>query len=356
MKITFFIGGLGKGGAERVVCNLANYLLSHQHEIDILTVGDSEAYELDDKIKRYKLIRNNERKNVLVDSIKRIGRLLLYLRNKRDVFIVMLPFTTILLLKLRFFVKGKVIASERSFPTNYTSREQSRLKKLAHRSDAWIFQTKASKLWYGNSVGKAEAIIIANPINEHFIKDYQAPIRRKIIVTAGRLTEVKNHSLLLRAFSEIAKDFNDYELIIYGEGGLRQALESEALDLGISNQVFFPGFAEWGKEAGDASLFVLSSNLEGMPNALMEAMALGLPCVATDCDGGGSAFLIENEKNGLLVPKGDVDALATAMRRMLSDKAFAEHCGKEAHKICDRLAPDKVYAQWEKFIKEVCKK
>ena len=93
-----------------------------------------------------------------------------------------------------------------------------------------------------------------------------------------------------------------------------------------------------------------------MPNTLMEAMALGLPCISTDCDGGGAAFLIENEKNGLLVPKGDVEALANAMRRMLSDKEFAEQCGKEAHKICERLAPEKVYGQWEIFIKEVCNK
>ena len=356
MKITFFIGGLGKGGAERVVCNLSNYLVSCGHEIDIMTIGDDDNYGLDNRIKRYKLIQNHERKNVLIDCIRRLTRLLRYLKNKRDVFIVMLPFTTILLLKLRFLVKGKIIASERAFPSYYSKRQQSQLRKLSHRADAWIFQTKASRSWYGHSIGKAKSIIIANPINENFVKDYQVQIRRKIIVTAGRLTEVKNHALLIEAFSKIANEFIDYKLIIYGEGSLRHSLETEAHELGIGNRVSFPGFAEWGKESYDASLFVLSSNLEGMPNSLMEAMALGIPCISTDCEGGGAAFLIENEINGLLVPVNDVNALADAMRRMLNDHVFAEKCGKNAHDICYRLAPERIYGEWESFIKEVCYK
>lgn len=352
MRITFFIGGLGKGGAERVVSNLANYLVS-RHEIDILTVGDEEAYVLDDRIHRIKLIQNHERKNVLVDSIRRVYRLLRYLLKKRDVFVVMLPFTTILLLKLRALVHGKIIASERSYPTYYSQKEQKQLRGLAHRADAWIFQTRASKEWYEEYLGKANCKIIANPINEQFNREPYNGERRKLIVTAGRLAEVKNHSLLVRAFSQIINDFNDYKLVIYGEGPLLQSLQSEVVRLGIENQVSFPGFAEWGELSKDASLFVLTSNKEGMPNTLMEAMALGLPCISTDCDGGGAAYLIDNEKNGLLVPKGDVDALAYAMRRMLSDNEFAQQCGKEAHKICERLAPEKVYGQWEEFITEI---
>lgn len=354
MKITFFIGGLGKGGAERVVCNLANHLVNHHHEVDIVTVGDSESYLLDESIRRYKLIYNHERKNVLVDSARRVYRLFRYLRKKRDVFVVMLPFTTLLLLRLRLFVRGKIVASERSFPTYYTQREQTRLKKLAHSADAWIFQTKAAKEWYGLALGKARSIVIANPINERFIhKRHVVVERKKTIVTAGRLTDVKNHSLLIRAFAKIASEFDDYRLIIYGEGELKPQLESEASELGLERKVVFPGFADWGKLSSDAGLFVLSSDLEGMPNSLMEAMALGLPCISTDCEGGGAAFLIDNETNGLLVPKGDVDALADAMRRMLSDKEFAEQCGKKAHKICERLAPEKVYGQWEEFITEI---
>ena len=356
MRITFFIGGLGNGGAERVVCNLANHLVNHCHEVDILTIGDKESYPIDDRINRYKLIQNHERKNIFLDSCRRMVRLLRYLKKKRDVYIVMLPFTTILLLKLSFLVRGAIIASERSFPTNYSKSEQQKLKKLAHRADAWVFQTQAAREWYDKHLGKAQSIVISNPINDCFISEIRVLKRRKIIVTAGRLTEVKNHSLLIRAFAQIAHEYEDYDLTIYGEGGLLEQLKQEAANLGIGNKVEFPGFADWGKLSEDASLFVLSSNLEGMPNSLLEAMALGLPCISTDCEGGGAAFLIENEKNGLLVPKNDVDALANAMRRMLSDSVFAEQCGKNAHDVCYRLAPEKIYEEWEFFIKEVCSK
>ena len=354
MKLTFFLGGLTGGGAERVVCNLANYLVSSNNEVDIITIGDDGSYGLDNRINRITLLFNEERKNAIVNSTKRIIRLLQYLRkSKRDVFVVMLPVSTILLLRLRLFVKGKIIASERSFPTNYSTRIQKRLKRLAQKADAWVFQTEGSRQWYLDSLKGTDSTIIPNPINDAFVKPVYVSERKKQIITAGRLNKVKNHHLLLCAFSRIYRDYPDYSLVIYGDGGLKKDLISEAERLGINDKVSFPGFADWGELSKDASMFVLSSDLEGMPNALMEAMALGMPCISTDCDGGGAAFLIESGKNGLLVPKGDVEALASAMRRMLTDSPFAEQCGKNAHDICNRLSPEKIYDQWESFIQQV---
>ena len=142
--------------------------------------------------------------------------------------------------------------------------------------------------------------------------------------------------------------------MIYGEGEKRNTLTTVVEELGIKNRVEMPGYTtDISERIKDASLFVLPSDFEGMPNALMEAMALGIPCVSTDCDGRGAAYLIKNEINGLLVPKGNVEALAIAMNRMLSDRVFAEDCGKQAHKICERLSPEIIYNQWEKFIAEV---
>ncbi len=97
-------------------------------------------------------------------------------------------------------------------------------------------------------------------------------------------------------------------------------------------------------------MFVLSSDLEGMPNALMEAMAMGIPCISTDCKGGGARFLIQNGINGLLVPVGDADALAGAMIQMLSNEEFAEQCGRNASRIVDRLDPGRIYSEWERLL------
>lgn len=359
MKITFYIGGLSGGGAERVTCNLASYLARKGHEIKILTMSDAPAtYAFDNNVLRVPLLKYTERKGMLYNSILRIKRLITHLRkDKVDVYVVMLPVTTILLLRLSWLTKSKIIAAERVDPSIYPSGKQKQLKSLAKKADGWVFQTEEERAWYGETTGKVDVRIIPNAINPDFIrKPYQGE-RKKTIVTAGRLSEQKNHILLLKAFARVSSKYPDFQLIIYGGGDQKEKIEETIKQLNVEEKVTLPGYTtNIGDKIKDASLFVLSSDYEGMPNALMEAMALGLPCISTDCDGGGAAFLIDNEKNGLLVPKGDVDALAAAMKRMISDREFAENCGKEAHIICDRLAPEKVYGQWEEFIKNVCNK
>lgn len=356
MNITFFIGGLSGGGAERVTCNLANFFFRRGHVVSILAMAeDTKEYAIDNEIKKIYLIKRQERKNFIFDNIKRFIRLIKFLNNnKTDVYVVMLPITTILLLQMKRLTKAKIVASERVNPSQYPIKKQRQLKSLAQRADGWVFQTEEECNWYGETTGKAKVKVIPNAINPDFIKPAYEGNRRKVIVTAGRLTEQKNHELLIKAFAQISSKFPDYKLIIYGEGTLKDKLVTVANEHGIENRILFPGYTtNIGEKIKDASLFVLSSDFEGMPNALMEAMALGVPCVSTDCDGGGAKFLIDNEKNGMLVPKGEVDALTAAMGRMLSDRAFAELCGREAHKICDWLAPEKIYGEWEIFINKV---
>lgn len=356
MNVTFFIGGLSGGGAERVTCNIANYLSKNGHNVKILTMADDKpTYAINKEILRIPLLHTNERRGFVINSIVRLYRFIKHLiKDNVDVYVVMLPITTIMLLRLRWLIKGKVIASERVDPSIYPSSKQKQLRSLAKKADGWVFQTEEERNWYGVFTGKAKVQIIPNAINSDFIKEPYQGERKKTIVTAGRLTEQKNHVLLLKAFAKISLKNPDYQLIIYGGGGnLKDKIEETAKQLNIEDRVMLPGYTtNIGDKIKDSSLFVLSSDFEGMPNALMEAMALGLPCVSTDCKGGGAKFLIDDGKNGLLTPIGDVDALAKAIDKMLSDREFAEHCGKEAHKICERLAPGKIYNEWEKFILE----
>ena len=353
MKITLFIGSLYGGGAERVTCNLASYLVQHGHQVEILTMSETEkAYELDKRVSVRTLLSLKERKNTVMNTFIRMPRFWKYLKViDTDAYTVMLPKTTIMLLMFRWRTKAKVIAAERVDPASYSNRIAKMLRRFAKRADGWVFQTEDAQKWYGNAIEKCKATVIPNAINPIFIRPQYVGEKRKIIAGAGRLNDQKNFGLLIRAFAKIAPEFPEYNLIIYGKGDREQGLKSLVDSLGLQGRVEFPGnIQNIAEEMEKNTMFVLSSDFEGMPNALMEAMALGLPSVSTDCPCGGPRYLIRDGVNGVLVPVGDADKMAEAMRKILSDSNIAENMGKEAMKIAKELAPDKIYDLWEKFI------
>lgn len=353
MKVTFFIGSLYGGGAERVTCNLANYLVQQGHEAEILTMSETDqAYEIDEKVTTKTLLELSGRRGKLWNTVVRFPRLWNYIKkNPTDAYIVMLPKTTILLLAVRWIIKAKVVVAERADPKAYRKQISNMLRRYASRADGWVFQTDDARNWYGDAITKCKSIVIPNAINPVFIRPRYESAKRKRIAGVGRLNDQKNFSLLINAFAIIAPDFPDYNLTIYGKGDKEAALKELVSNLGLRERVEFPGnIQNIADEVEKSAMFVLSSNFEGMPNALMEAMALGLPCISTDCPCGGPRYLIQNDKNGILVPVGDIQSMAKAMREILSSPRKAESLGEEARKIADRLEPGKIYGQWEQFI------
>ncbi len=360
MKLTFFIGGLYGGGAERVCCNLASFLSDKKHDIEILSMAEEEqTYPLNADVKVTPLIKNSERKNGLYNFVLRYNRLRRYMKSQKEVeaYVVMLPITTIMMLMLRGKTKSKLIASERVDPNSYPKWQKILLKKLAKRCDAHISQTDVIRSWYGNSLTEDKAKIIPNAINPDFLVPPYDGERKKNIVAVGRLNPQKNFKMLINAFNEVQKSYPDYTLTIYGKGAEEENLKNQVAQLGLTDKIKLPGQVNnVGEVIKDSAMFVLSSDYEGMPNALMEAMALGLPCISADCGGGGARALINNGENGLLIPIGDCDALIKAMTKLLEDKAFAEKISKNAVKIQQKLAPDVIYGKWEQVITDTVNK
>lgn len=359
MKITLFINSLYGGGAERVACNLANYLFRRGHDVEILAMSETErTYELDTGIGIKYLLHLNERKSKKWNTVIRMPRFWSYLLLKhRDVYVVMLPTTTIMLLMFKWMTRSRVIAAERVDPSVYPEDLAADLRKNARKADGYVFQTEEAMAWYGNSVQTCCPIVIPNAINEAFIRPRYTGVKRRAIASAGRLNHQKNYPLLLRAFSRIANEYPDISLIIYGEGEDRQIIEEFSESLGINKRVSMPGnIQNIAEEMEKNMLFVLASDYEGMPNALMEAMSLGLPCISTDCPCGGPRFLIKDGINGLLVPVNNADAMAEAIKRVLSDDSFAASLAEEARKISESLSASKIYGQWEKYIMDIVAK
>lgn len=354
MKITLFIGGLIGGGAERVLCNLANYLAERDHEVAIITMSETkETYKLNDGIKVVNLLGLKERKNKVLGIFKRFHRLKKYIKTSdTDRYVVFLPRTMAFLLYFRRLIKVPVVAAERCDPNFYIKRTQFLSKHYGKRADLWVFQTEDAAKWYDGIAKKS--VVIPNAINPAFIREPYLGVKEKSIVAAGRLCEQKNFALLIEAFSRISDEFSDYKLKIYGKGPLETQLKELAENKGLSDRVEFMGYVDnMPEQLEKASLFVLSSDFEGMPNALMEAMALGLPCVSTECPCGGPKFLINDKENGLLVPVNDAEAMASAIREMLENEEFRNNCGENARKVVETLNPQKIYGTWEKVIEEV---
>ena len=357
MRVTLFIYNLGGGGAERVACNLANYLVSPGHNVSLLTVEEENAgYHLDAKVTHTALSKKEERKGAFSDYAMWLKRLYKYITaSETDCYVAMLLIPIRLLMLLRRAVRVPIIISERNAPSMYPLRIRMMLMILAGRADGYVFQTTGAKEWYAPIRKNRPWAVIPNAVHERFLNPApEGNKRKKQIVSVGRLEKQKNFELLIRAFSIVSEKFTDYTLMIYGQGSQRNKLEQLSVNLGLSDKVIFPGFArDIEEKIRESAIFVMSSDFEGMPNALAEALAAGLPCISTDCPCGGPEFLIDSGRNGILVPVGDTRALSEAMLRLLSDEELAKRLGREAFQIRKDLAPHVIYGKWEAFLKEM---
>ncbi|MBO5485678.1 MAG: glycosyltransferase, partial [Eubacterium sp.] len=155
-------------------------------------------------------------------------------------------------------------------------------------------------------------------------------------------------------FSRVVREFPELELVIYGEGSYREELEKERARLGLEEKIKLPGAVDCVADAvQSAKLFVLSSDYEGMPNALLEAMALGIPVISTDCPCGGPAEIIRDGENGFLVSVGKEEELIDAMQKLLRDDELGNRIGNNARQVQQDYSEEQTFEKLYQYLEKV---
>lgn len=358
MKILFYIGNLRKGGAERVVATLSNKLVEKNEVIIITTTDEKVEYSLDKSIKLFSLKNFDGNKNPLVKNIIYLKRLKDYIKEiDPDIILGFLPEPSYRLLILKPFIKSPVIISDRNDPKiEYASlKSRTIMKFLYKRADGFVFQTDEARDYFCKKI-QDKSIVIANPVDDRFLKTKYVGYKSTEFINVGRLNEQKNQILLIESFKDVIKKYPNYKLLIYGEGSLKNELSMYIKDNKLNNNVKLCGNVDDIENIlKDKKGFILSSKYEGMPNALMEAMAVCVPCISTDCPCGGPRELIKNNINGLLVKSNDKNELVSAMYKIIENDKMCKKIAMSAKKNMNNYSCDKIVSKWFEFMKEVYK-
>ena len=315
-KILFIIGDMERGGAQRVVSILANKYANSGHQVTIaVLLHNGAAYDLHENVSIVDLgVSGN---NYLMKAPFLVIKLRKHMRlRKYDVVVSFVGRVNLITLFSHIGLKNRLIVSERNDP-EYDNRNKIELwlcRKLYKYADKVVFQTNYQKKWYGRECNR-NAVIIGNPIE---MSEYYGKHTGMGVISVGKLMPQKNHSMEIKAFAQIANKI-EYDLYIYGDGDEKASLTSLAKQLGVIERIHFCGNI---KNIDDVlennKWFIMTSNYEGLSNALIEAMIKGMVCISTKWN--GVEDLIIDGKNGFLVEKGDIDGVANMMLRVANIK------------------------------------
>lgn len=353
-EIVFLMSSLGMGGAERVVVSLANWIVTNtDSNVTILKfIDEKSSYPLNDKIRIIDMPKSN--KNRFLNIVDRYNFCKKEFSNIEPDIIISFFNKTQLYAYLSKPKKTVLIGSERCNVLELSFYEKLFSKAIAKKCDGFIFQTERVKKYYPKKVRKNSAVIYNAISNQKAIdaskKNY---LKENIITAMGRLNPQKGFDILIKSFKKVVSEFPNYKLLIYGEGEEREKLQSLINSLSLENNVKLCGND---KDAiytvAKSKIFVLSSRFEGMPNALIEAMATGTACISTDCDF-GPRELIENNHNGILVPIDDEKVLAEKIIYLLKNDITREDLGNNAKSILTKLDSETIYKKYYDYLSKV---
>lgn len=356
-KYLFIVPSFASGGAERAVVNLSSQLARIGQDVTVIIYFSMpNEYEVDSKVKVINLSGGNEEKYNSLSYWGKIKMLRHILKSENPDFIFpFLPQVTIHSALAGFDMRDKIIHTIRNNPAVTPPSKVKRMlcNTIVCRSWKTIVQNEKQRAFYPAKY-QQKMHVLFNPVSSELLqvkREYRKEI--KSVIGVGRLDEQKNFGMLIRAMKQLHNKYPNLSARIYGEGQEREALQKLIEELGLQDVIFLMGRSNDMKSVyGTADLFVLPSNYEGMPNTLIEAMASGLPCIATDCETGPSD-LIENEENGLLIPVKNKDALIEAMDYMVSNLDTAMILGEKARKtIHEKCTVEAIVSELQRICEE----
>jgi len=357
MRIVLVNSHLGSGGAERVITHMANYWAGQDHEVYLMTLARRSVpcvYPLHEKVRRVSAQDGTCHRFPLF-------KLFDFRRNlaslSPDVVISFQDETNIMTRLVSLGLDFPLIISERNHPQYLPLAWY---WKLARRliyplCDCLVVQTRSIHDWFMNQNYNMPVEIIPNPLlNTDNRSNLETDLRLddKAIITVGRLTKAKGHDRLLGIFKKVSSQRPDWKLYIVGEGPLRPWIEGKIKEHDLMDKVILTGQVKNPLHLlKQAKIFVFTSYWEGFPNALCEAMAVGLPVVSFDCPS-GPADVIENGETGILIANHDTDQFVQALVNLIDEPQKRDMLAKKARHLSDILGIDSIMVKWDDVVRK----
>lgn len=347
--IIFVSNALANGGAARVICVLAAEFTRRGKRVGIAVYNNFEG--------EYPVVEGVQKEYgpQSSDGHSRANRIS-WLRGvaKHNPYACFVAFEYFVNMQTIIALAGlpnRLVISERNDPARVGSGKKTNWlrERLYRHADMLVCQTDDAAAYFSNKVAKT---VILNPVKDNLPEPFRGE-RRHSVACFCRLEKQKNLGMLLRAFAEFLGSHRDWTLEVYGDGSEHDALVALAGELGIANAVSInPGRQDVHDVVRDAGMFVLPSDYEGLSNSMLEAMAIGLPCICTDCPCGGARMVIRDGENGILVPVGGEVELSVAMARVADGDGLAQRLGSNAAGIREMLSAGAIADRWSEVIGE----
>lgn len=353
MKVVFVTSTLGYGGAAKMLSFVANNIQNKDIDVHVIGYLCKDVVPVFDKEINLHLLgtilKEGEHLRILRALYKKIKQI------SPDLIISFLTFPNMYSVLLGKVLRIPVIISERGNPYTANGFKMKVIYYIINHADGAVFQTEGAKSFFSEKLQK-KSVVIPNPVvKRNNSVCYDLNCENYDIVFVGRLeNKQKRLDILFDALGYVIDAYSDAKLLVYGSGEDENMLKTMVSRLYFSNSIKFMGSTSNPEKAmSQAMVYVISSDYEGIPNSLIEAMSIGMPVVATDCDPGGARLLIEDGVNGFVVPKGDAKAIAEAVIKLFRNKNTRCVFSRNSQKICEKYSETEISSMWNDYIVKV---